>query len=135
MVLCWCSSITTNPRTSRYTIRFIHPLSTERHFEYEQAEATAIDFVRNKISCRSAVSLDEEPYEFDLPYDYLVIGVGATPHTFGIPGVAEHSFFLKEIVDSRNIRARIHDCFEAASFPHKTAAEIESLLTFVVVGC
>ena len=31
----------------------------------------------------------------EIPYDQLVIGVGALPNSFGVPGVHEHAFFLK----------------------------------------
>jgi NADH:ubiquinone reductase (non-electrogenic) len=36
-----------------------------------------------------------------LPFDVLVIAVGATNNTFGIPGVEAHSFFLKELAEAR----------------------------------
>jgi NADH dehydrogenase len=31
-------------------------------------------------------------------------------NTFGIPGVKEHAFFLKDIEDARSIRHRVLDC-------------------------
>ena len=55
--------------------------------------------------------------EINLPYDHLVVAVGAEPATFGVPGVRENAVFMKEISDSRTIRDRIMDCFETASFP------------------
>jgi Pyridine nucleotide-disulphide oxidoreductase len=45
--------------------------------------------------------------ETEIPFDYLVIGVGAQNSTFGIKGVQEHACFLKEIWDSTKIRTRI----------------------------
>jgi NADH dehydrogenase FAD-containing subunit len=36
-----------------------------------------------------------------LPYDVLVVAVGATNNTFGIRGVEEHAFFLKELAEAR----------------------------------
>jgi NADH:ubiquinone reductase (non-electrogenic) len=34
--------------------------------------------------------------QFEVPYDYLVVSVGEQPATFGVPGVQEHTFFMKE---------------------------------------
>ena len=34
---------------------------------------------------------------FEVPYDYLVVGVGARSNTFGTPGVEENAHFLKSI--------------------------------------
>jgi len=42
-----------------------------------------------------------------MPFDYLVIGVGAQNSTFGIPGVEQHACFLKEVWDATKIRTRI----------------------------
>lgn len=39
-----------------------------------------------------------------LTYDYLIVATGAVPNTFGVPGVRENAFFLKETVDARMIR-------------------------------
>jgi hypothetical protein len=47
---------------------------------------------------------------FTLDYDKLIISVGSYSNTFGIPGVKEHGFFLKDIQDARKIRARILEC-------------------------
>ena len=42
-----------------------------------------------------------------IPFDYLVVGVGAQNSTFGIPGVESHACFLKEVWDATKIRTRI----------------------------
>ncbi|KAJ3105378.1 NADH:ubiquinone oxidoreductase [Phlyctochytrium planicorne] len=69
-----------------------------------------------------------------IPYDYLVVGVGAENATFGIPGVKEHACFLKESWDARRIRSQLLDCLESASFPGQPESEIQRLLHMVVVG-
>ena len=38
-----------------------------------------------------------------MAYDKLVIGTGAEVNTFGIPGVKEHTSFLKTIGDARYV--------------------------------
>lgn len=52
----------------------------------------------------------------------------------GIPGVREHSCFLKEVGDAQNIRKRIMDCVETATFKDQTEEERKRLLHMVVVG-
>ena len=39
------------------------------------------------------------PASFDLPYDVLVVAVGAEVNTFNVPGVARHAHFLKEVIE------------------------------------
>jgi NADH:ubiquinone reductase (non-electrogenic) len=55
-------------------------------------------------------------------------------NSLGIPGVKEHSCFLKEVGDAQKIRKRIMDCVETALFKDQTESEIKRLLHMVVVG-
>lgn len=71
---------------------------------------------------------------FDLPYDALVVGVGARNLTFGIPGVSEHVHFMKELSDARGVRKAILERLEAAANPVLPEAERRRLAHFVVVG-
>lgn len=50
---------------------------------------------------------------FEVKFDKIVIGVGAYSQTFGVPGVKEHAFFLKDVADARKIRKRILECMYA----------------------
>ncbi|KAJ8483076.1 hypothetical protein ONZ51_g4945 [Trametes cubensis] len=68
-----------------------------------------------------------------IPYDKLIIAVGSTSSTHGVPGL-EHCFQLKTISDAQAIRKRIIDNFEAASLPTTTPEERRKLLSFVVCG-
>jgi NADH:ubiquinone reductase (non-electrogenic) len=69
-----------------------------------------------------------------IPYDYLVMSVGAETQTFGIPGVQEHAVFMKEIQDAEKFQDRFIDCVESAAFPGQSDAEVDRLLHAVVVG-
>jgi NADH dehydrogenase len=65
-----------------------------------------------------------------LSYDYLVIGVGGEPETFGIPGLKEHALNIRSINSVRLIREHIE--YQFAKYkrePHRT-----DYLTFVVGG-
>ena len=52
----------------------------------------SLDTKQRVVECASALDLTKR---YSVPYDTLVIGVGASPNHFSIPGVQEHAFFLK----------------------------------------
>ena len=52
-------------------------------------------------------ALHHEPYQFKVAYDKLVIASGAEPLTFGIKGVKEHAFFLREVNHAQEIRKKL----------------------------
>ena len=65
-----------------------------------------------------------------LSYDYLVVGLGGEPETFGIPGLKEYAMNIRSINSVRLIREHIE--YQFAKFkrePSRTEA-----LTFVVGG-
>lgn len=72
--------------------------------------------------------------KFDVPYDKLVIAVGAYSQTFGIEGVKEHANFLRNVGDARKVRMKVLRCFEKASLPLFTDDERRKILHFAVVG-
>jgi NADH:ubiquinone reductase (non-electrogenic) len=122
------------PSTTVGTLEFrsiIEPIRLARGVpKYHHAVATGIDSQHNLLKCQGAV--DKEPFE--IQYDILVIGVGAVPNTFSIPGVEKYALFLKELSDARKIRQRIIECFERASNPGLSEEERRRMLHFVVVG-
>ncbi|EER16256.1 NADH dehydrogenase, putative [Perkinsus marinus ATCC 50983] len=68
-----------------------------------------------------------------VPYDKLVVAVGAQPNTMGVPGVLEYTHFLKEMDHARLIRKNVLDSFETACTAQSDERKRE-LLHFVVVG-
>lgn len=101
---------------------------------YYEAEATEIDAERKVVKMRDESEVKGAVTETEVPYDMLVVGVGAENATFGIPGVREHTSFLKEIGDAQAIRKKIMDCVETAAFKDQDPEEINRLLHMVVVG-
>jgi NADH:ubiquinone reductase (non-electrogenic) len=83
--------------------------------KFYEAECTSVDIKNQKIKCvgknfttssaRSCTidkSLDVSQIKagegsFELPYDTLVVAVGAVSNTFNTPGVLENANFLKSI--------------------------------------
>ncbi|NOZ75121.1 MAG: FAD-dependent oxidoreductase [FCB group bacterium] len=106
-------------------IRRINPRLT-----YYHARALSINFDARVVHCQAVKS----PERFSVSFDTLVIGVGATPNTFGIPGVRKYASFLKELWDARKLRNLILNRFEMAALPQIEAPEQKRLLHTVVVG-
>lgn len=110
--------------------------NTNRLADYLEATAKGVDTKRKTILCESIKCEGSacEISEFEVPYDYLLIGVGATTNTFGIKGVKENCIFLKQIEDASNLRRALASCFERANLPNLSEQERRDILAFVVVG-
>lgn len=108
--------------------------SKKASVKFYEAEASSIDPERKVVRVFDNSEVRGAVAETEVPYDMLVIGVGAENATFGIPGVREHSCFLKEIGDAQLIRKKIMDCVETAAFKDQSPEEIDRLLHMVVVG-
>ncbi|RDA94509.1 hypothetical protein CP533_2719 [Ophiocordyceps camponoti-saundersi (nom. inval.)] len=102
--------------------------------KFYEAEASSIDTDRKVVKIVDNSEIKGATSETEIPYDMLVIGVGAENATFGIPGVRENSCFLKEIGDAQQIRKKIMDCVETAAFKGQSPEEVDRLMHMVVVG-
>ncbi len=105
-------------RHARTTIRFFH------------AFADGTDTESRTVLCRGAAENDF----FEIRFEILVIAVGAISNTYGVPGVAEHALYLKELGDARALRQRIIGSFERANLPAISPEERRRLLHFVICG-
>merc|ERR1719160_1341747 len=97
---------------------------------FYRGEANDLDIKSKKVT------VVDNHGKTQLDYDHLIIGVGAEPNTFGIKGVAENAFFLKELDDGMKLRRQILDTLENANSARLAGREeeVKKLLTFVVVG-
>ncbi|KAL1413297.1 hypothetical protein Q8F55_001053 [Vanrija albida] len=123
--------------------------------DYAQARAESVDFANKTVKVAPASLSDHTKVQrptadalapvallpeqklsqsYEVPYDALVIATGCRSASFGIPGVAEHAMFLKDVRDARRIRLRLLQCLELASEPNITDEERRALLSFRVVG-
>ncbi len=122
------------PSTTVGTIEFrsiIEPIRYARdEIRFYQAEAQDIDIAERTVHCIGVA----DRHGFDVEYDVLVIAVGAVSNSFGVPGVAEHAMFLKELHDARELRQRIIQCFEQANLPGISVEERHRLLHFIICG-
>lgn len=91
-----------------------------------------IRFVQGHVTAirpdEQRVSLENR--EDELEYDYLVIGLGSAPATFGIKGLLEHSMGIRNIDSVRMIRQHIEYMFSR----YRNEPEREDYLTVVVGG-
>jgi NADH dehydrogenase len=93
------------------------------------AEVGTIDVERRTIDYRYVLT----GLTGTIAYDHLVLALGSQTSTFGLPGVAEHSWALKTLEDADVLRNRLVWLLELAD----TIADAEHrrrLLTIVVVG-
>jgi len=122
---------TLEPRSIIEPIREANPTAT-----YFEAEATAIDTVSKVVTCESVVceGVSCELRDFEVPYDLLVVAVGASTNTFGVKGVKEHCLFMKQLSDAIAFREQLGYAFEQASLPGLSEEQRREKLTFVVIG-
>ncbi|MCJ1401208.1 NADH:ubiquinone oxidoreductase [Xylographa trunciseda] len=128
-----CTTGTIEHRSIMEPVRNIlrHKKATVKYYE---AAATKIDYERKVVHIDDESPIKGDTSSTEVPFDMLVVGVGAENATFGIPGVREHSCFLKEVEDAQQIRKRIMDCVETSTFKDQSEEERKRLLHMVVVG-
>lgn len=107
-----------------------------RDARFLEALATDVDVNGMTLTCESVICDGNscEINEFIIPYDRLLVTIGAQTNTFGIPGVREYCNFLKQVEDARRIRTAIVNCFERANLPGLSDEERINILTFAVIG-
>ncbi|KAI9332294.1 hypothetical protein DFJ73DRAFT_954544 [Zopfochytrium polystomum] len=117
---------TVEARTLQESIRKICHHSRAKFW---QAEAYDVHPELNMLEVRTQYG-----DRFLVPYDKLVIAVGAQNATFGVPGVKENTHFLKTTADARKIRYEILTNLERASLPTTPIEKKKQLTSFVVAG-
>ncbi len=93
-----------------------------REVQFIRAEVANIDVSGKKITLSGGKTI---------AYDDLVLAVGSEGTTFGIPGVAEHTFQMKSVYDARNIRTSLLRNYESVE---DGILPIESLNVVIVGG-
>ncbi|KAG0008496.1 NADH:ubiquinone oxidoreductase [Entomortierella chlamydospora] len=128
-----CTVGTIELRSIMEPVRFI-TRHKSRNVKFYESECTDIDPESKTISITDVSDVKGAVTNTTIPYDYLVVAIGADNQTFGMAGVREFACFLKEIWDAQKIRTRLMDCIESAGFASQTPEEVDRLLHMVVVG-
>ncbi|XP_016445305.2 internal alternative NAD(P)H-ubiquinone oxidoreductase A2, mitochondrial-like [Nicotiana tabacum] len=100
------------------------------------ASCSGVDTHKHEVFCETVgdEGVSHEPYRFKVAYDKLVIASGADPLTFGIKGVRENAFFLREVYHAQEIRKKLLLNLMLSENPGISEEEKERLLHCVVVG-
>jgi NADH dehydrogenase len=96
---------------------------------FRRADVEFIDTTARVVRVRTR---PEDPAEI-VPYDHLVLALGATPHFFGLPGMEANAFSLKTLQDASRLRNHVITLLERADV-EPDAEERRRQLTFVVAG-
>jgi len=112
------------------------PLRTSlRRTQVVRGKATQIDLDRRRVTVAlggHAENDSEDPPQ-ELPYDHLILALGAVSNYFGNQNIERLAFDFKSLLDAIRIRNHVIDCFEYAD-RETEAAKRQELLTFVVAG-
>ena len=106
------------------------PLRTSLHrTEFVRGFAESVDLDQRLVR----LAADRNSPARELPFDYLVLALGAYSNYLGMKGVEENSFDFKTLTDAIKIRNHVIDTFEQASRePHPQRRK--TLLTFTIAG-
>lgn len=94
-----------------------------RKIAFIEADVQSVDLTKKEVVLDGS----------SVPYDTLVLALGATTNYYGTPGAAEHAISLKTLSDAALLRSTIIDRFEQAAKETDPQRRLE-LLSFVVVG-
>jgi NADH dehydrogenase len=107
----------------RHIIQPIRDLRGSRRFRFRRDEVVDVDLARRRVIMR----------EGSVEYDRLIIALGGTTPTFGIPGAEEHAIPYKRLEDASVLRDHLLDLAEHADHEPDPAAR-RRMLTVCVVG-
>ena len=93
-----------------------------------QARVEAIDSAARQVTVSAAGQT------WQIPYDQLVVALGAVTKTFPTPGIADNAIGLKAVEEAAAIRNRLIYNFDTAASLPKGSPARKRLLTVVVVG-
>jgi NADH:ubiquinone reductase (H+-translocating) len=99
-----------------------------RHAEVIEGRVTDLSLEENRAEVETDGGL-----RFGMEYDHVVIGVGAVPRTFPVPGLSEHAVGCTTILDALYLRDRLLRLLAAAAVEPDPERR-SHYLTFVFVG-
>ena len=108
---------------SHQVVESIREIIYKKNISFIEADVASVDLANKEVITNNG----------NIPYDILVVALGATTNFFGTSGAADHAYVLKNLKDALNIRDRIIDIFERASM-EKDEIKRKQMLSFVVVG-
>ena len=104
-------------------VESVRKIIYKKSIDFLEADIKSVDLVKKEVATTNGI----------VPYDMLVIALGATTNFFGTPGAEENSLVLKNLNEAIKIRDKIIDIFENAS-RETDIAKRKEMLSFVIVG-
>ncbi|MBN2627112.1 MAG: NAD(P)/FAD-dependent oxidoreductase [Spirochaetales bacterium] len=92
-----------------------------------------IDIIHDEIVRVDRKKKELHSHSETYSYDYLIMGIGAEPTDFGIPGVLDNSLTLWSYSDAIRIKRHVKKMFYEASTTHDREKR-KKMLTFIVAG-
>ncbi|KAL0093385.1 hypothetical protein F4703DRAFT_1907875 [Phycomyces blakesleeanus] len=122
-------SATVGTLEMRSLVEPLRKIASRIHAHFFEGQAVDVDVENNLLEVKGRGS-DETFY---IPYDKLVVAVGATSITHGVEGL-DNTVSLKTIQDAIDIRRRVTTNIEKACLPTTSPEERKRLLSFVICG-
>ena len=121
-----------------FTTKLHEPAAGTRHHESARVliekviDPRKVTFIQDRVKAiRPKIrSVYLENRQEALDYDYLVVGLGSAPETFGIRGLLENAFFISDIDSVRMIREHIEYMFAK----YRNEEQRDEYVTIVVGG-
>jgi NADH dehydrogenase len=115
------SHITTPLRSSLHSTRFI------------RARVGGIDLAARRVSLAPGAAGTGEDHREEIPYDHLVLALGAVSNYLGMANLEKFSFNFKTLLDAIRIRNHVIEMFERADRAPDPSLR-KPILTFVIAG-
>ncbi len=115
------SHITTPLRSSLHSTKFI------------RARVAGIDLAARRVNLAPGEASTGEDRREDIPYDHLVLALGAVSNYLGMPNLERFSFNFKTLLDAIRIRNHVIEMFERADREPDPSLR-KPILTFVIAG-
>ncbi len=100
-----------------------------RRVRFVEGDVESIDLAGRRV----VVSHGGEHHDHELPYDHLILALGAVTNFYRLPGVEERALTMKSLGDAIRLRNRMIEQLEEADF-ECACDERTRLLAFVVAG-
>ena len=89
-------------------------------------------FLLTDVKSISLLNKVVETFAGTVPYDYLVLAMGAETNYRGVPGARENTFTLKTLEDAIKLKNHFIEVFERATLVAE--GDLDALLHFVIIG-
>jgi len=110
------------------------PLRSSLHStEFIRARAAEIDLAARLVMLAEGAAGKREDRRQDIPYDHLVLALGAVSNYLGMPNLEKFSFNFKTLFDAIRIRNHVIEMFERADREPDPSLR-KPILTFVIAG-